>query len=224
MKRWQRYFVFGLWIVIFAIFWVYVTKSDQTATELLQSWLQGFSSSSLGPLFLLGVFIIRPLFLLPISILNVFAGFAFGPIWGSLYAVIATLISASIPYGMGRFFGTGFKPEQLDTSLVKRMRERSFDTILLSRLIFIPGDLVNYAAGFLRISFIAFVLATALGGIPSLLMTTLAGASIEGQFAFNGLHLNLWYLFASAGLLVFSLLSSYFLRKGSNLKEVLSKR
>ncbi|MCA9837782.1 MAG: TVP38/TMEM64 family protein [Trueperaceae bacterium] len=219
MQRWQRFLVLAFWLVFFISFWLYVNRSEQSATELLQVWLQGFSSSQFGPLLLLGIFIIRPVFLLPISILNVFAGFAYGPIWGSLYAVIATLISASIPYGMGRFFGTGFKPEQLETKLVRRMRERSFDTILLSRLIFIPGDLVNYAAGFLRISFIAFVLATALGGIPSLLMTTLAGASIEGQFAFTGLRLNIWYLVASGGLLIFSLLSSYVLRKRSDLNE-----
>lgn len=219
MKYWQRYLVLGLWLVIFGLFWFLVNRSGSSASELLQSWLQSFSSSRWGPILLLGIFIIRPLFLLPISILNVFAGFAFGPIWGSLYAIVATLISASIPYAVGRFFGTGIKTQKLESQLLKRMRERSFDTILLSRLVFIPGDLVNYAAGFLRISFLAFVLATALGGLPSLLMTTLAGASIEGQFAFSGLRLNPWYLLASAGLLLFSLLSSYFLRKNSILQK-----
>lgn len=155
---------------------------------------------------------IRPVFLLPISILNIFAGFLFGPFWGSLYGMIATLISACIPYGMGRFFGTGVAVEQ-NNKLVKRMQERSFDTILLSRLIFVPGDLVNYAAGFFKISFTAFVLATAIGGLPSLLMTTFAGASIEGAFQFSGFKLNPWYLLASAGLLIFSLGISYILRK-----------
>lgn len=213
MQSWQRYLILSFWLILFAVFWFYVSQSEQSLSELLQGYLRGFSSSRFGPFLLLGVFIVRPIFLLPISILNVFAGFAFGPIWGSLYAAGATLISASIPYALGRFFGTGLKAKQLDSKLLQRMRKQSFSTILLSRLMFVPGDLVNYAAGFLQISFSAFILATALGGMPSLLMTTLAGAAIEGEFEFSGLRLNPWYLLASGALLVFSLLSSQLLKR-----------
>lgn len=224
MKSWQRYTVLGLWLSLMISFWLYVNNSSQSATGLLQSWLNSFSSSRWGPFLLLGIFVIRPIFLLPISILNVFAGFLFGAFWGSLYGLIATLISASIPYFMGRFFGQGLKPKQLQSKLIQRMQQQSFETILLSRLIFVPGDLVNYAAGFLRISFLAFFFATALGGMPSLLMTTFAGASIEGNFEFTGFRLNIWYLLASVALLIFSLISSYYLKKQSDLQENSSEK
>lgn len=217
VRSWQRLLVLGLWLTLAISFWLYIKTTGQPLSTILENSLSQLSSSAWGPVLLLGIFIVRPLFLLPVTILTVFAGFLFGAFWGSLYALIATLITAGIPYLLGRFFGTELKT---NNKLVRQMRERSFDTILLSRLIFIPGDLVNYAAGFLKISFSAFILATALGGLPSLLVATLAGASIEGVFQFEGLQVNPWLLLASAALLLFSLSLSRLLRKRSKLNDL----
>ena len=47
------------------------------------------------------------------------------------------------------------------------------------RFVFLPYDLVSYAAGFLNIRFIPFILATALGSIPGTLAFVGFGASID---------------------------------------------
>ncbi|MEZ4595105.1 MAG: hypothetical protein R3D55_28775 [Chloroflexota bacterium] len=38
----------------------------------------------------------------------------------------------------------------------RRLRENSFETVLIMRLIFLPYDLVNYLSGFLKINWRAF--------------------------------------------------------------------
>ena len=59
----------------------------------------------------------------------------------------------------------------------QRMRERSFETVFIMRLVFLPYDLVNYLSGILRINFFAFLTATALGSIPGTISFTLFGAA-----------------------------------------------
>ena len=57
------------------------------------------------------------------------------------------------------------------------MRENSFETILLMRLIFLPYDLVSFFSGFLKISWIPFLLGTAIGSIVGTISFVLLGTS-----------------------------------------------
>lgn len=215
-KHWQRWLVLALWLALIIGFWVYAKNRGEGVLMLIQSWLEAIAGSPWGPVVLLGIFMLRPLLLLPITILNAFAGFLFGPVLGLAYAVIATLLSSGIAYGVARFLRV--EPKEGSSNLIQNLRSRSFETVLMGRLLFLPGDLINYAAGFLKISFMAFMLATAIGGLPGLMVSVFAGSSIEGQFSFQGLRINPWYVLASIGMLIFSLGMSYVLRRRSNLK------
>lgn len=206
----RYWLVIALWILIFLGFYFWVHLSHQSATRVLSDWLSILSEHPLRFFILIFIYLLRPLLLLPITILTVFTGFLWGPWWGSCYALFATLVSASLAYAIGRFV-SGTQTHHQNPWL-QNLRQRSFETVLISRLIFIPGDLVNYTCGFLKISFMAFLFATALGGLPGLLVGVLAGASIEGQFSFTGLKLNPWLIVSSIGLLLLSLILSRFLR------------
>jgi uncharacterized membrane protein YdjX (TVP38/TMEM64 family) len=204
--------VLALWLIAISGFWIYAQWQDAGVTELMQRWLLAISEARWGPLVLFGLFMLRPLFLLPITILNAFGGFLFGPLWGLIYTLIATLVSSAIAYSIGRFFGDASIATG-NQGFLQRLRERSFETVLISRLIFLPGDLVNYGAGFVRVSFAGFMLATAVGGLPGLLMTVLAGASIEGVFRFDGITIRPEFLITSGLLLISSLLFAHYLRQ-----------
>ncbi len=174
-----------------------------------------------GPLIFFIIYLIRPLLLVPITLLTVASGFLFGAVWGFVYALIASLVSTGLSYLLG-FYLAGDRSEDIpgmSARWVERLRTRAFESVLLSRFLLLPGDLVNYASGALRISFVGFMLATLIGGIPGLLIGVLAGASLEGEFVTDGVQLNVWYLLASAGLLVSSLALSTFLRRQSQYKE-----
>ena len=80
------------------------------------------------------------------------------------------------------------------------------------RFIFLPYDLINYLAGFLRIRWVPFILATILGSIPGTIAFVWAGASIENLD--SGLPtFNPHTLLASAVILVVSLVISRLFKK-----------
>ncbi len=207
--------ILALWLTALVLFWLYVQRRDETLLELFGGWLSFMRGGVTGPLVFFVVYLIRPFLLVPITLLTVASGFLFGAVWGSLYALVASLFSTALAYLFGHYLAgnrTGDIPG-LSPYWTERLRTRAFESVLLSRFLFLPGDLVNYAAGALRISFTAFMLATLIGGIPGLLVGVLAGASLEGEFSTEGVQINVWYLLASALLLVSSLALSTFLRR-----------
>ena len=54
------------------------------------------------------------------------------------------------------------------------------------RLVYLPYDLVNYVAGFLRVRYRPFILATILGSLPGTVTFVLAGASLDIDDIFAG--------------------------------------
>jgi uncharacterized membrane protein YdjX (TVP38/TMEM64 family) len=129
-----------------------------------------------------------------------------------------------VAYLAGRYFGRGMLPEGTAGGFLQnyanRMRNNSFETILIMRLIFLPYDLVNYLAGFLHIDWKAFLLATAAGSIPATISVVLVGAAassaeIEAFFLSGELpSLDLRVLAISLLMFVVSLaFSRYFKRR-----------
>jgi uncharacterized membrane protein YdjX (TVP38/TMEM64 family) len=215
MRAGLQKYVLLLWGVVLVGLWLGASQSGSSPLTLLRSALSDLQHNPFAPL-LLGLFyLLRPLFLLPVSLLTVASGLFFGAWWGTLYAVIATLLSAAVAYLLGRTFAQA--PGGAEPALVQRLKAYPFETVLLSRFLFIPGDLVNYAAGYLRVSLGAFLLATLIGGLPGLWVGVLAGASLESGLE-GPLQINRGYLVASAALLLLSLLGSWWLRRRSALR------
>jgi uncharacterized membrane protein YdjX (TVP38/TMEM64 family) len=100
-----------------------------------------------------------------------------------LYTILASNASSTVAYFVGSYFGKGLFKEDGSNNLIQRyaarMRENSFETVMIMRFIFLPYDLVTYIAGFLHIKFLPFILATALGSIPGTMAFIGFGASIE---------------------------------------------
>lgn len=94
----------------------------------------------------------------------------------------------------------------------QRLRENGFESVLMMRLVYVPYDLVNYLAGSLKISWMPFILATALGSLPGTLSFVLFGASIEGDFTGEMPGLDPRILLASALIFAASLLLSMYLK------------
>ncbi|MEM6430099.1 MAG: VTT domain-containing protein, partial [Deinococcota bacterium] len=97
--------------------------------------------------------------------------------------------------------------------LVKRLVSNSFETVLIARLLFVPGDIINYMCGLLLVNLRPFLVASLIGGAPGALMVVLVGASIEGDFEARSISLRPAYLAVSLLLLVTSLGLSQWLRK-----------
>ncbi len=179
----QKIIALLFWITLFLGYQWYAYSNNLSPLEVTRNLVDFLATSFWGPLAYIILYAIRPLILFPSSILTVAGGFVFGPILGVLYTIIASNISSSIAFYVGRFFGEGLLKDDGSDNLIqryaRRMRKNSFETVMIMRFIFLPYDAVSYLAGFLRIHFWPFILATALGSIPGTIAFVGFGASIE---------------------------------------------
>lgn len=228
-KHGQKLVAAAFWVLLVGSYtWYYQANNLTTETALLQ--LVDLFSSAWGPLLYMLLYALRPLIFFPATILTLTSGAIFGA--GSLlnlalavlYTAIGANASAMIAYLVGRFFGQGLLQEQESeegaTGLLQRytdrMRQNSFETVLIMRFIFLPYDLVNYLAGILRIDWKAFILATILGSIPGTIAFVSFGASIDIKELAAGKtpEFNPWVLgFGLVILLVSIAISRYFKRR-----------
>lgn len=171
------------WLVLIVLYQWYASSNHLSPLQVIQKLLDFMKNGAVGIFIYIILYAIRPLILFPSTILTLAGGFVFGPILGVLYTIIASNISSSIAYLVGLFFGEGLVKDDGSDSWVqryaRRMRENSFETVMIMRFIFLPYDLVSYLAGFLKIKFIPFITATALGSIPGTIAFVGFGASIE---------------------------------------------
>ncbi len=163
--------------------WLLYQRSTGLGTVgSLQNFIDVASGAWWALLAFIVVYSIRPLVLFPATLLTVAGGLLFGPVVGVVATIIGANASAMVAYSVARSFGSQGDSDPDSESLMQRwasrLREDSFVTVLLMRFAFLPYDFVNYAAGFLRIKPIPFLIATALGSLPGTVSFTLAGASI----------------------------------------------
>lgn len=123
---------------------------------------------------------------------------AFGPMAGGVYAWIATMVSASFDFALGRWMGAERLQRyggELVNRIIRIVRRNGLVTSFAVR--FVPTGpfvLVNMAAGVSRIKFPLFFIGTALGIVPKIAIVALVGQGLisgaEGRFvmaAFIGL-------------------------------------
>jgi len=216
-KNGQKIFAVLAWVIIAGAVFLYKSSNGLSWAELFkQMW--DVLASPIGPLIYIALYALRPILFFPASIITIAAGVLYGWV-GVLWVVIGSNLSALVAYTIGRFLGDGLL-ENMDSEGVinryaTRMRENSFLTVLIMRLVYIPYDAVNYIAGIIKIDWKSFIAATALGCLPGTAMFTLFGASFgDLDSALNGeFELNPWLLVVSAVLFVGSLFLSKYAKK-----------
>ncbi|RMF41859.1 MAG: TVP38/TMEM64 family protein [Anaerolineae bacterium] len=186
-KHAQKWIALAFWLGLIAAYQWYAASNGLSPLQVVQRLLDFMTSGLWGPLVYILLYAIRPLILFPSTVLTLAGGFVFGPVLGVLYTILASNTSSTIAYFVGRFFGAGLLKDDGSEGLIqryaRRMRANSFETVLVMRFIFLPYDAVSYLAGFLKIRYWPFILATALGSIPGTIAFVGFGASIE---AFDG--------------------------------------
>lgn len=214
-QHWQKLVAAALWLVLIGAYFWYANANELGPLAAVRNLIGVMQSSAYGPLIFIGIYALRPLIFFSAALLTVAGGFLFGPVFGVLYTIIGANTSALIAYLIGRYFGQDVLDEDESEGFVQkwteRLRNNSFETVMTMRFLFLPYDLVNYLAGFLRIDWKAFILATILGSIPGTVSFALFGASIEGDFTGELPSLNPWVLAVGVTLFLVSIgLSRYF--------------
>lgn len=180
--------------------------SPREILDTLTLYLEGLGIW--GPLAYLAIYSVRGLVFFPASLLTITAGALFGPLQGLFLTMIGENISANLSFMISRYFkGSILEYLSPSTRLAAKVacytEKNGLTLVMVSRLVFLPFDLVSYASGLSCINQKDFALGTLIGTIPGLLTYTLLGSSL----------LDLRFLAMAAASLVVSLLLARYLRR-----------
>jgi uncharacterized membrane protein YdjX (TVP38/TMEM64 family) len=211
----RRVAIVAAWAATVAALTAWAAVAGLTPAEAATRIVGAIQGSPWGALAFVVVYLLRPLILFSAAVLTVAGGFLFGPVAGLALVLVASNGSALVAYGLARWAGAGTLADPAAGRVARwsaRLRRRSFETVIVMRLVYLPYDLVSYLAGALRISPGAFLAGTALGSAPATVAFVLFGASLE-RFDGGVPSLDLPVLVASGVLLVGGLLLARVLRR-----------
>src|SRR5215468_11373390 len=128
---------------------------------------------------MIGQAIVAPL---PANVVTITNALVFGPLWGSLLSWFSTVLGACLCFLLSKTFGKPFAHKIVGRSMEKV--EGFFRTYGLHAMFFvrmmplIPFDAVSYGAPLVGVPFSRFLLATAVGIVPSVLVYSFLGTLI----------------------------------------------
>lgn len=131
--------------------------------------------------------------IIPGEPLEVLAGMCYGSIGGTIFITISVLITTTIIFWLVRKYGKkliyeSFSKEKIDkienSKIFKNPQKVELIMILLFLIPGTPKDLLVYIGGLLSIKPLRFILISTFARFPSVISSTIAGASIvEGNIA-----------------------------------------
>ena len=224
-KHWQKFIALGFWLLLVILFFWYKSANNLSNQEIINQII-GLMQGPAGPLIYILAYTLRVFFLFSAAVLTVSAGAIFGSgsfgdlVIAIIYTVIASNISSMVAFFIGQYFGKGL----LDSSgeeggwiqrYIDRLRDNTFEAVLVMRLIYLPYDPVTYLCGFLRVNWKPFLFATILGSIPGTIAFVSFGASLDISQVVNGeLPSFDWRVFAFGLVMLFiSIAISRYLKK-----------
>lgn len=162
------------------------------ATWFLWNWLASFSDEGFrdyirsfgaaGWLVLLALQFLQVFIaLIPGEILETAAGYAFGPLWGTLICYTGVSLASALVFWLVRRFGVKLVEVFVDREKINGLRflredkKRNFLIFLLFLIPGTPKDLLTYFVGLTDIKFGTFMTISLVARIPSVLSSTIGG-------------------------------------------------
>lgn len=160
--------------------WDVLTSDDEVR---IKSWVEGFGW--LGPIVIVLAMILQMfLLVIPTILLMIVAILAYGPIWGSIIVFAAVILASSIGYLIGKYVGTSLIERLLGGKNTKKvisfLEDYGFWAIVITRINpFLSNDAISFVAGILKMNYLKFISATALGITPLILLIAATGKNAD---------------------------------------------
>src|SRR5262249_15009533 len=130
------------------------------------------------------VYVLATVPLLPGSILTLGAGFAYGPVWGTLLVSPVSVLAATLAFVLGRTLARNWVSRRMEqdprfAAISDAIRASGFKIVLLLRLspIF-PFNLLNYALALTRVPLREYVIASFVGMLPGTFLYVYLGSLV----------------------------------------------
>ncbi|RRN77720.1 TVP38/TMEM64 family protein [Pseudoxanthomonas sp. SGD-10] len=159
----------------------HVLVSDDA--DRINSWVQQFGLW--GPIVIVLAMIVQLIFaFIPGVIIMVISILAYGPWLGSLIAMFGIVVSSTVGYIIGDYFGDLTVQRLVGEKSSEKIKEfvESYGiwTIIVVRMSpFLSHDLVSLIGGVVDMTYRRFITATIIGSFPLLLLIALFGTSLE---------------------------------------------
>jgi phospholipase D1/2 len=164
-------------VALLMLAWRYTPLAGLLKPEAFQTAVQ--AGGSWGPAVALALFLLLGFLAFPVNVLIIGTAAVFG-IWpGLAYAAVGALASAAVTYAVGRRIGSAplrslFGPRI--NRIIGKANRRGVMAVTMVRLLPVaPFTLVNLVAGAMRIRFLDYMIGTALGLLPGVLLMSVLG-------------------------------------------------
>lgn len=178
MPLWMRIAVIAAPVLLLGLVWRYTPLSGYLNPDTFSASLQN-ANGAWGPAMALGLFMVLGLIAFPVNVLILATAAAFG-IWpGLAYATVGALVSALLTYLVGRRVGPAVLRKLLGPRINRISRSIARNGVMAVTMVRLmpiaPFTLVNLVAGAIRIPLLDYMVGTALGLAPGLVLMTALG-------------------------------------------------
>jgi len=181
-KQWWKIVIALLVVLTLTAVWRFSPMSDFLNPENLKVIADTIKSHPLTPLLVIGIFSLAGLIAFPVTLLIVTTALTFGPVWGSIYSLAGSLISAVMGYGIGHYLGRKSVQKLAGSSLnrlSRRLAQHGILAVITVRIIPVaPFTVINLVAGASHIKPRDYTLGTLLGMLPGILGITVFADSL----------------------------------------------
>ena len=164
-------------LLVLAAAWRWTPLSEWISSENLAAWAREMRCSPLSFLEVIGAYVLAGLLMIPITLLVGVTAMVYSPAWGALYALSGCLFSAWITYLIGSRLGKQIVRKlvgQRLNHLSRQMAKQGVLTVVIIRNIpLAPFTIVNMIAGASHIKLKDYLVGTALGMLPGILVITI---------------------------------------------------
>jgi uncharacterized membrane protein YdjX (TVP38/TMEM64 family) len=182
-SRWVAFAILGVVIVGVGLLWKFTPLAELVQPARLASHLDRLGHAPWGPAAMVGLFVIGGFLMMPLLAFILATALVFDPLLAIAITMTGSLLNAAAVY----FAGAKILRRQAEASFgegIARVRSalqsRGIVAIAMLRLLPIaPFSLVNVAAGSIGVRFRDFLLGTALGLAPGVVMFSVFGHSLK---------------------------------------------
>ena len=175
-RRMTVVIVLATLMLMLALVWRFTPLRDFLQPAWLISSAQQLEALPMTPLLIIAVYVIGGLLLIPVTLLIGITGIVFGTMPGTLYAMTGAMASAAVGYALGTWLGHDIVRRFLSSRINRlshRLARRGILAMIVVRLLpLAPFGVVNIVAGASHIRLQDYLIGTAIGLAPGILLTT----------------------------------------------------
>lgn len=164
-------------IAALALAWRFTPLGQWLNFDALVSYAEWIDDQPFAPIVVALAYVAGAFLVIPVMLLIGVTAIVFGPFLGALYSMIGALLSAAVIYAIGRTLGRDavrrLAGRRLN-ELSRRLARRGLLAVVLIRIVPVaPFSMINIVAGASHIGWRDFILGTAIGLAPGIVLTSM---------------------------------------------------